>query len=227
MYCLQFLVLAISSAVKAGIVSLTYSITIFCFVTFQSMRSRLYCKKAEATISYHYCRKKHRWGNKNKEQNTHHNGRSNNINIETGRPLPMQQKTIGRRINGRIIIQVGSTKDTMEQLTNISIFIKRESYVVVFLVDKSTLIKHSHHIHSYPSRVPTATLHCSSHTKGGWQSYLQGHKRWHSHNQLKSREHSTCTARYMYRAKSLRQEEKKRERNKFVRSIFLQSLGSN
>ena len=26
------------------------------------------------------------WGNKNKERNKHHNGRSNNINIETGRP---------------------------------------------------------------------------------------------------------------------------------------------
>ena len=47
--------------------------------------------------------------------------------------------------NQRWIIKVGSTKDTMEQLTNISIFIKRESSVVVFLVDKSTLLVHTHH----------------------------------------------------------------------------------
>ena len=80
------------------------------------------------------------WGNKNKERSKHHNGRSY---IKTYHCTVENNRKKNQRSN--YIIKVGSTKDTTEQLTNISIFIKRESSVVVFLVDKSTLLAHTHH----------------------------------------------------------------------------------
>ena len=94
------------------------------------------------------------------------------INIERGRPTTAVENNWKK--NQRWNYNKGRVNKGHHGTTNqhFLIFIKRESSVVVFLVDKSTLLVHTHHIHLFPL---SSTKHhpwlnnclrkCSSHTK--------------------------------------------------------------